>query len=223
MPETRDYTYKTLSGPDALAVSLATVKSHLKITSSFQDDLLTLYIKSAIEYAENITRRDLITRTYKTFRDFFPAPSQNEGHYSFGQIPSFNSGTSSISANVGFEIRKSPIQSVEKIEYFVQGVLQVLDNTIYYNTVESDYSEILTNQGKDWPTNADQRLQTIEITFKNGFGDADTDIPQVFTVAILQHVSALYANRGDCGGAQGSAIVPAAAKSFYLQSRIENL
>jgi hypothetical protein len=219
----RDYTYKITVPPAELAVSLATAKAHLKVTSSTEDALITLYLEAAIDYAEKFTRRDLITRTYITFRDFFPAPAQNEGYYPCGQIPSVSSGFSTFSSNVGFELRKSPLQSVEQIEYFSQSVLTLLDNTIYYNTIEEDYSELLTVVGKDWPTQLDQRLQAIQITFKTGFGDTETDIPHGYRAAILQHVAALYANRGDCDDSSCAAMVPAAAKTFYLQNRIENL
>lgn len=220
-PAQRDYTYKVTTQPTVLAVSLITAKSHLKVTGATEDALITLYINAAIDFCEKITRRDLITRTYTTFRDFFPSPIQNEGFYPSGVLPSIGvGGISSIGANIGFEIRKSPLQSIESIKHLVSGSLVTLDSGIFYNTLEEDYSEVLTVQSKDWPTNTDQRLQSIEISFKSGFGDKECDIPQSYKIAILQHLTALYSNRGDCMD-EGS--IPPAAKSFYLQNRIENL
>lgn len=219
----RAYTYKVVTAPANLAVELATAKSHLKVSGSSEDALITLYLEAAIDYCEKITRRDLISRTYETFRDFFPAPVQNEGYYQFGEIPSIGSGLSSAGDNIGFEIRKSPLQSITSIEYYSGGVLATVDPAVYYNTIEEDYSEILTLEGKDWPTDIDQRLQAVKITFIAGFGANESAIPQGYRTAILHHVAALYSNRGDCDNSSCAATVPSSAKSFYLQNRIESL
>ena len=211
----RAYTYKVKTGPADLAVSLDTLKSHLKITLSSEDALLTLYLKSAIDYCEKFSRRDLITRTYTTFRDFFPGIS--EGYYRFGNIPPGG-------GNTGFEIRRSPFQEVTSIKYLKDGTLTTVNASVFYNTVEDDYSEILTNDGSSWPTDADRQLQTIQIEFKSGFGDADGDVPHWDTEGILQHATQMYKDRGDCSCDSGiESTLPNIARTLYLQNRIENL
>ena len=217
----RAFTYKVTEEPGALAVSLADIKSHLKETGSSEDDLITIYLEAAIDYAERLTKRDFITRTYTTFRDFFPGVS--EGYYQFGNLPTL--GTSvGFGGNIGFEIRKSPLQSIESIKYFVSDVLTTVLNTDYYNTLEEDYSEVLIKDDKCWPTNADVRLQTIEISFKAGFGNADSDMPNWVSTGIMQHVAELHANRGDCSSeSEIKNNLPAAARMLYMQNRIENL
>lgn len=216
----RAYTYKVLTAPANLAVSLDTVKLHLKKTTSDEDAIITVYLKAAISFAELFTRRDFITRTYTTFRDFFPGFS--EGYYVFGELPSL--GSLSIGGgNIGFEIRRSPLQSVTSIKYFKSTVLTAVASGVFYNTIEEDYSEILTNDGSCWPEDADRRLQTIEIEFKSGFGDDDTKTPDWAVEGILQHVANLYRNRGDCSEADVKTALPAASRMIYLQNRIENL
>ena len=98
---------------------------------------------------------------------------------------------------------------------------ETVSSTKYYNTVEDDYSEILTLDGFDWPDDADRRLQAIKIIFKTGFGDADTDIPRDITEAILAHATAMWKNKGDCDGAGCKLSLPAISKSIYLQNRLE--
>jgi len=215
----RAYTYKE-TVPDNLAVSLALAKSHLKKTLGDEDTLITFYLKAAISFAEQFTRRDFITRTYTTFRDFFPGTS--EGYYPFGELPSLGT-LSTGGGNLGFEIRRSPLQSVTSVKYFKATVLTTVDASVFYNTVEEDYSEILTNDDKCWPEDADRRLQTIQIEFKTGFGDTDESTPDWAVQGILQHVANLYRNRGDCSEADVKTALPAAARSIYLQNRIENL
>lgn len=217
---TRAYTYKVTVPAAVDPVPLATVKAYLKRTSTAEDALITIFIKAATEYAEQFTRRDFITRTYETFRDFFPGLS--EGYYAFGQNETLG-GLSFEGGNVGFEIRRSPLQTIEKIEYLKENVLTLVSSAIYYNTIEDDYSEVLTLDSATWPLDADRRLQAITITFKTGFGDADTDMPSWVTEGILQHVANMWANRGDCSGSGCAKFLPAAARSLYLQNRIENL
>lgn len=217
----RAYTYKVTEAPSVLAVSLATFKSHIKKTTSDEDALLTIYLNAAIDYCEKFTRRDLITRTYITFRDFFPGIS--EGYYRFGGVPSLGS-ISTGGGNIGFEIRRSPLQSVESIKYLKVTVLTTVATTVFYNTVEEDYSEILTNDASSWPEDADRQLQAVQIEFKSGFGDAESDVPPWATEGILLHATQMSQDRGDCsceGGVKKS--LPSIANTIYLQNRIENL
>ena len=220
----RAYTYKVTVPPVVFPVSVATVKQYLKITTSINDDLIEIFIGAATDFAEKFTRRDFITRTYETFRDFF-SDSVSEGYYTFGGIPSLGSGGITGGGNIGFEIRRSVLKSVEKIEYLSSGVLTTVPDSTYYNTLETDYSEVLTVDGSDWPEDADTRLQAITITFKTGFGDDDTDMPAWVTEGILQHVANMWANRGDCSGCGDTTgvFLPLTAKLLYLQNRIENL
>lgn len=208
--QNRAYTYNITVPPATTPISLDDVKQHLRITGTADDALLTMYIEAATEYAENYTKRDLITRTYETFRDFFPACS-GEGYYK---------------NTLSLEIKRSRLQSIESIEYFYNGVLTLLDSSKYYNTLENDYSEIMPVEGGIWP-NVDKRLQAIKITFKAGYGDDDSFIPAGYKQAILMHVANLYSNRGDCGGGCSSSVTistaPNESKSFYCQQRIINL
>ena len=223
-PQRRDYTYTVTVPPANLAISLDMVKNYLKITNTAQDALLTIFIEAATDYAEKFTRRDFITRTYETFRDFF-SDTISEGYYTFGQNPSLGVAAITGTGNVGFELRRSPLQSVEQIQYLSSGVQTTVPAAIYYNTIETDYSEVLSVEDGDWPEDADRRLQAITITFKTGYGDDDTDMPAWVTEGILQHVANMWANRGDCSGCGDSSglLVPTTAKLLYLQNRIENL
>lgn len=216
----RAFTYKVTVAPAVLAVPLATFKLHIKATSLEDDALLTLYLEAAIKYCEQITRRDLITRTYETFRDVFPGVGNIHGIQDIGDLVASQNG------NIGFEIRRSPLQTIESIEYLVDAVLTPVAGTVFYSTIEEDYSEVLTLEGQSWPSDTDNRLQAIKITFKTGFGDADTDIPDCYQSAIMAHAANMWANRGDCDVASSADVksaVPPVARIVYAQNRIENL
>lgn len=211
----RAYTYKVTVKPTVTPISLAEVKSFARITTSSDDALITTMIEAATTYAEEFTRRDFITRTYETFRDLFPGDFQGT-HASRQQVSPFND-----SGNFGFEIRRSPLQSIESVKYVdIAGATIVIPSTVYYATVEDDYSTLLTQINQSWPTDALEQLQVITIEFKTGFGDAAADVPSDIKQALLMHVTSLYENRGDCDGCTN---IPCAAKQIYKQNRIENL
>lgn len=225
-PQHRAYTYKVTVQPAESAVTLATFKEHIKEEGSTDEDaLLQRMLNSAIASGEKLTRRDFIQRTYKTFRDFFPFYGQNEGYYTAGFIPSRGRVLTNFDSNVGFEIRKSPLVSVTEIKYQDnKNVEQTVDASIFYNTVEDDYSEILTNPDQLWPEDVRVTMQVIEITFICGLAANATTFESEhpdLTEAILDHAASMWANRGDCDG-KGNAM-PAQSKSIYLQCRIENL
>ena len=225
---TRDYTYRVTVPPTQLPIDLATVKNYLKISTSADDALIDILIRSATDFAEEYTKRNFITRTYETFRDFFPRWCDSEGYYPCGNIPGFFGNLSAITTggNVGFEIERSPLQSVTSIQYRVSNVLTPVVSTVFYNTIEEDYSEILTLDDQLWPDNADRRLQTITITFVCGFGATASDLPPWITTGLLQHIAMMYENRGDCidagrtAGASAAQFLPVTARAIYQQHRI---
>jgi len=220
MTSKRAFTYDVVVAPTESPVSLNEVKNALKIplSQTAEDELLQVYIESAVDYAEKFTRRYFITRTFRTYRDRFPTGMNSEGFYA-GLGSAFSSS---------FELRRSPLQEIERFEYFVDGTLTAVPAATYYNTIENDYSELLLADGQRWPTDIDNRLQAIEIEFKAGLGD---DADAVYAKApwvksgVLAHVANMYANRGDCGdcGDSSGAYLPKVARHLYLQNRIENL
>ena len=212
----RAYTYKVTAAPATTPISLAEVKAFAKITTASDDAIIQMMIDAAIDYAEKFTRRDFITRTYNTFRDSFPNTFLGNPSSNLQNSPFNDSG------NFGFELRRSPLQSIESVQYTdTAGATIVIPTTVYYAPLEEDYSSLLTQIAQSWPSDALEQLQAITIEFKTGFGDNATDVPSDIRQALLMHSSFLYENRGDCGCDDAS--VPSAAKRIYLQNRIENL
>lgn len=184
------WTYTVTGGPDCPPVSLDDFKVHARVSGSGQDSILAMMLEAVTAYAEGFTKRDFITKTYQTFRDEF--------------------------SEVG-ELRRSKLQSVTTIKYLVSGSLVTVSDSIYFNTVETDFSEILLEDGEAWPTDGDTRKQAIEIIFKAGFGDDSRSIPEDLKLAILQHATNYNENRGDCTLADS---VPASTKIVYDKYRI---
>ena len=167
-------------GPANLAVSLAEVKTHLKITGSSEDAELTDLINAATEFGEKITGRDFINKTYITYLNCFPF--------------------------YGITIQKSKTTSITSIEYFLSDVLTTFDSSNYYLTDDTQYASIYLFSDKSWPDTVDDRIQAVKITFVSGYGVDETFVPELIKRALLAHIASLYENRGDCSDCSESDI-----------------
>lgn len=61
-----------ITAPSVLPVSLVELKAHLKVDTTDFDDELTLKLKSAVKHVEEVTRRALLTQTWRLSLDTFP-------------------------------------------------------------------------------------------------------------------------------------------------------
>lgn len=159
--------------PSTLPLTINEVKEHLKmnISETVEDALLKILMKTVTAYAEKYTKRDFITRTYETLRD------------SFGD---------------DLEIRRNPVQSVTKVEYLQDAAFVEVSTDIYFLTASNSYPRLALEEGQAWPTDEDARAQAVKITFKAGYGNTLSNVPDSLREGLLQHIAALYENRGDC-------------------------
>lgn len=178
--------YTLLTPAVAPALDLAIVKDNLRISDNDSDTRLLNLINVASTYAEKITGRDLITKTYKGYLDRFPTG-----------IESFYFDWA-LSNRCPIQIRKSKLQSIVSIQYYLDGVLTTWSSDNYYITDSSDFATINLVDGKSYPTSVDRRRQAIIITFNAGYGDGNCDIPSGIQQAMLSNISLLYENAGDC-------------------------
>jgi len=200
--------YPLVTGANTLVVSLDEAKEALRIVSdTSQDTLITRLVYTATNYFELVTGRDLISKTYKCYLNNFPTGNiyNSSGYFNYNQ-------------NCGIRILRSKLQSITHIKYYVSGVLTTWNSSNYYITDENDYAAIYLTDGSSWPTDADNRMQTIVITFVVGYGAAASDIPFDIKQALLQYIVYLYENRGDCDCSSGG--YPASAATFFTTRKI---
>ena len=154
-------------------LTLAEVKTYLRIDGTDYDSILTPLIKTVRQLAEKITGRDFINKTWKTYIDYFPGYCE------------------------GIEIKKSKLQSITDIKYYLSTVLTTLSSAVYYFTDEDTFSSIYLVDGQSYPT-IDVRKQSVVITFVSGYGADATYVPQALKQAMLSHIAFLFENTGDC-------------------------
>lgn len=163
--------YTLVTDATSEPITLNEVRNHLRIDGIDYDAILTPLIKTVRQIAEKTTGRDMINKTWRTYLDCFP---------------SYN----------GIEIKKSKLQSITSIKYYINDVLTTQDSNSYYFTDE-EYSSIEIKNSYSWAS-SDERKQAVQITFVAGYGADATFVPQALKQAMLSHVAFLYENAGDC-------------------------
>jgi uncharacterized phiE125 gp8 family phage protein len=182
-------------------ITLNEMKLYLRIDDTTEDALITALIKACVLMAEKIMNKDLLTTTWINYRD------------------------DDIEDYTDLTLRKGQFQSLVSIEYLEDGV---------YNTVGSD-DYIIQDYGvygKIWELDVDATLdehpEALKITFKTGYGDTASDIPEDIKTAIKAHVAYMYENRGDCDidmtcDSVLHNFLPISSKLIYYSNRIVDI
>lgn len=152
-------------------LTLADIKTHLRLDGSDYDSILTPLIKTSRQIGEKITGRDFIEKEWKTYLDEFP-----------------------VSNCIGIELRKSKLKSITSVQYYDENnALQTLSASDYYTTEEADYSALFIKCDKSFPQTY-CRKQAVIITFRTDYPNFPQDLKQ----AMLSACSYLFENTGDC-------------------------
>lgn len=208
-----DYTLVTGTAVQVVTTAEAKIALRIDSTNTSEDSFIATLISAATTYFEILSGRDLITKTYKTFLDNFP--NVTNGYAALAYYPY-------LTEQCGIVIKKSKMQSITAIEYYVNGVLVTVDSAKYYITEESDeFGAIYLVSGQSWPQDADNRKQAVKITLTAGYGSTASAVPDDYKQIITQMVVYLYENRGDCGG--DCSKLPAAMKAMILNRKIVDL
>jgi uncharacterized phiE125 gp8 family phage protein len=193
--------YVLVTPASALPISLDEVKTQAKLDAddTSEDTYLQSLILAAVNRCESYIRRDLINKTYRLYLNRFP-----------------------YSDTVGIEIKRSKLQSISFLKYYLDGVLTTLSSANYYFADSADYSSIYLIEDVSWPT-PDTRRQAVQIEFVAGYGSSATSVPDDIRQALLQHVTFMYQSRGDSGDGGFSDSLPATTEQIYKYRKIYSI
>jgi len=159
-----------VTAPAADPVSLAEVKTHLRVTGTDDDALITRLYAVAVASVEQTLCRKLITQTWKAYFDAWP---DNQFIIPFGNL-----------------------QSVTHIKYTDVDATQSTFSSSYCDVdTVSVPGRILLGYGDAWPTDTLTAVNPIEIQFVTGYGASSTNVPQDIRNAIMLLVGHYYENR----------------------------
>lgn len=187
-----------LQSSSASPVTLTEAKAHLRISSPAEDALLQSIIDACTEWGESYTRRSFRAQVWKLLLDAFSSR---------------------------IEIRRQLVDAITSITHIVSDAPVTVASDVYYLKQTPQGAEILLAYGQDWPTDTDYREQAITVNFTTAAWSRHASL---IHEALLKHIAAMYANRGDCvdGGSGGSACTAAdyaqssGAASLYDMLRV---
>lgn len=196
------YKLDIVTEPVLEPVTVAEVKTALRVDSSDDDTLIGYLITAARQSAESFTKRAFITQTWKMLMDDFCDVND------YGYTPAYTLYSNEPSY---IEIPLAPLQSITHLKtYDDSDVATTFASSNYYvSTYGGSFARAGTLTLRDasvWPT-FERNKDGIEIQFVAGYGTAASDVPQQIRMAVQEQATFLYNNRGSCDGATGLSMV----------------
>jgi uncharacterized phiE125 gp8 family phage protein len=150
MSDLGDITLKLDTAPAAEPVTLAEVKSMLRITDTADDDLINILITAAREVVEKFLNRALINQTWVQVSDSSPRR---------------------------FTLPYPPLQSVTSITSYDEDDTGTVNSSANYITsTRTDPGYVILKNGSSW---VDHRFDlSFEVKFVAGYGAAAANVPQ---------------------------------------------
>lgn len=177
-------------------VTLAEVKTHMRVTDDDSDKFIIPLITQAREILESLSGICFLNQTWSmTMDDWGPRIDEPwwEGTRQ-GYIGDLSGSITSV------EIVKYPLNSVTSVTvYDGAGNATVADLSVVFDIdTESKRGRISLKQGQTWPV-ALRRTNAITIVYVAGYGASPDDVPQPLKLAINSLVAFLFSHRGNCG------------------------
>lgn len=183
--------------PSGSVVTLSDVKLDLRVDHDFEDTLIQSLIQAATEYLEapsGVLGKAFLTQTWKL-------------------------SARGPDSDCRIYIPVTPVQSIEAISYFnTDNVEQVLAITDFHLYGDENWAYLTPKDDIEWPDLFD-RLDALTITFKAGFGDAETDVPETIRQIVRLLVTHWYTNRSAVNLGTIATEIPMAAESLISVNR----
>lgn len=198
-PATIDPPRLTLVTPPGVEPWLVTdpeVQQALKFDSDADQAYVTLVLKAARRYFEQITGLALINQTWQVSFDDTPV-RQGQFGLEYGLAPTMSRFTGTP-AGREVKLYRAPLVSVTAVKYLDDaGAEQTFASTNYTVAsvgVATTFGRLWLNDGCDWPS-LGSFPGALRITFVAGFGTAAAGVPEEIRTALLFLAAHWYENR----------------------------
>jgi uncharacterized phiE125 gp8 family phage protein len=136
-------------------------------------------ISAGRAWVENLTRKRLITQTWRLWLDSFPI------------FPTEDDDCDDAPSLYAIKLPFAPVSAISGISYYDgNNALQTLDTATYQTDLVSLPARILPAFGYFWPITY-PRLKAVRLDFTVGYGAASA-VPDAFKNAIKLHVQGAY-------------------------------
>lgn len=172
------------------AVTLATVKTWLKVTTTSEDAIINTLIDAATTEFERYTNLILVTTEFKTYRN----------------------------SSFCFELRRGNFQSLTTVKYLLDSVWTTFDFAAnLVQTQQQPYALYVSKENSSDPI-PDNQPANVEIVFKAGYGDSESDVPGSIQLLLMQMIAFFYENRGDCSAEALPEMIKNSLNNYKLRS-----
>lgn len=185
---------KVTASNDDPAISLADMKTFLRVDGTADDDAITAYITTATEAVKNYCQRAILTETFVFTADGFVEPDGDDRIMSLGAGVHQMSVPYALGGGDSFDIPFPAIQSVTSVlTYDRYNTSSTFDSSKYI--VDQQTGRITLNESETWPVNL-RATNAVEVTYVAGYGSGS--IPAPILEAIREYVTQMYEG---CAGA----------------------
>tara|TARA_R100001244_G_C5158264_1_gene130655 strand:+ start:241 stop:819 length:579 start_codon:yes stop_codon:yes gene_type:complete len=189
--------YQIDTYPTTPVVTTTECKTHLRVDHSDDDTYIATLQKAATATAEGITNRFFIETTLIQYGDRW----EDITH-----------------------LFRSPGAGITNIKYMTGGVLSAaIASSIYLFDSSVEPPQISLKEGQSWPTDNDDELRTIKVTYKVGYGTAASSVPEGIKQAILIMVGDWYENRQSVIVGRVVNLIPKTAEYLLNQYKVQVL
>ena len=165
-------TLQVVTPPTANPIDLAEAKLYLRITFPDGDAVIMGLIGSVLDYAQTITRKQIVAARWKQVLDSFP------GQY----VTSAPYGKAYTRPGNAIYLERGPVQQVVSIQYLdTQGAIQTVPTSTYVVDYTSDPVRITPVFGQIWPIPVPQ-IGAVWVLFDAGYAAPLTAIGNNITV-----------------------------------------
>jgi hypothetical protein len=177
--------------PAVEPISVDEAKDWLRERGDDQNGVITALTRSAREYCEVKTGRQLITATWQLVLDSF----YDQRYTQYGSFSDLRYGKYNSLNNWAIRVPRSPLQAVTSITYIdPSGITQTLDPSQYQVDLVSEPARVAPAYAIPWPVTRSV-MAAITVTFRAGFGDQASEVPDGIRQAMRLLIAHWYENR----------------------------
>jgi uncharacterized phiE125 gp8 family phage protein len=164
--------FKLIEAASEEPVTVAELRTHLRITSTEQDTMLLALIKTARLWAEDFLRFQIVSATWEKYFDAFPLSGRE------------------------IWLQKSPVSAVTYIHYLnSSGVETTWSSDEWTADYNSTPCRVYEKYGYTYPT-PQATQNSVWVRFVAGYASA-ADVPEIYKQGIKMKAGTLYENPTD--------------------------
>lgn len=184
-----------LAPPAVEPISLAEAKAYLRVEHDADDAVIGSLITAARSHVEAMTRRALISQTWRLVRDAWPAGGR-------------------------LRLAMGPLQAIVAIRsYDDAGAAHLHDAAAFV----ADRAALAIAAPPFAIPLAGRRSAGIELDLRLGYGDGAADVPETLRLSLRMLVAHSYENRGLIAIGQSVAMMPASVNALIASHRVASL